>query len=50
MQVLWKSDTNNRLASQGLQAGKISVCGLNTFDCRTILGFLSANNPEKTKI
>jgi len=28
VQILWKSDTNNRSARQGLQAGKISVCGL----------------------
>jgi len=25
---LWKSDTNYRSARQGLQAGKISVCGI----------------------
>ena len=37
MQVLWKSDTNNRFAGQGLQTGEISVCGI-------------ADNTQKTKI
>jgi len=40
MQVLWKSDTNNRLASQGLQAGKISVCGIVDNTQKTKIGFI----------
>ena len=52
MQILWKSDTNNRTARQGLQAGKISVCGLtiSTFEPLLLYAIFYGKSVQQEKL
>jgi len=49
VQVLWKSDTNNRFASQGLQTGKIPVCGITFWSLYQFKLFLISGIEVKLK-